>query len=39
MKEVKAVPVCGSCNCVMFKRIVGNAEGWCCSECNITRWE
>jgi len=38
MKEVEAVPVCRDCSCVMFKKKVGNAEGWSCPECFNTRW-
>lgn len=38
MKKEVALPVCSSCNCVMFKKTVGKAEGWSCPECFITRW-
>jgi tRNA(Ile2) C34 agmatinyltransferase TiaS len=38
MKQVKALPVCRDCNCVMFKKTVGKAEGWSCPECYTTRW-
>ena len=42
MKEVKAIPVCPDCNCVMFKKIYQSdipMQGWSCPECFITRWE
>jgi len=39
MKKIEALPVCSSCNCVMFKKKVGEAKGWSCPECFVTRWE
>ena len=43
MEQVKAIPVCPDCNCVMFKKIVQYhtkpMEGWSCPECFVTRWE
>ena len=42
MKKVEAIPVCKTCNCVMFKKkyegAFGVLNGWGCPECHVTDW-
>ena len=45
MKTVEALPVCGDCNCVMFKKSIQASRtekaltGWSCPECFTSKWE